>query len=114
MKGQYTHIYWLSIITVWWFYLNDIIDVCNYNKHLSIHQFLILKRFARIGDTSIHYILFVIILLTDLDWIYINEPGRSTVCRFGISSHDSIIQYQTRKSYSTRMPETISIRSNGC
>ena len=50
----------------------------------------------------------------DFEMIYLNESGRSTVCRFGISIYDLIIQCQTRKSYDTRLIETISIRSDGC
>ena len=71
-------------------------------------------RSARIGETSIHSFVFIQILVIDLDWTSSNEPGRSTVWRFGISIHDSIIQYQTRKSYWTRIFETISTRSDGC
>ena len=54
---------------------------------------------ARIGETSIYSIIFIIILVIDLDWTSSNDQGRSTVFRFGMSIHDSIIQYQTRKSY---------------
>ena len=77
------------------------------------YQLLIFTRLARIGETSIHSWLFTQILVIDLDWTSWNERGRLTVCRFGISIHDSIIQYQTRKSYITRIPETSSFRSDG-
>ena len=92
--------------------LNDIIDEEYYLQHSSI-QLSICTRLARMGDTSIHSFIFIQILVIDLDWTYLNELGRSTVCRFGISIHDSIIQYQTRKSYWTRVLETILIRSDG-
>ena len=76
------------------------------------------KRSARIGETSIHYLIFIQILVIDLEWTSSNELGRLTVWTFGISIHDSIIQYQTRKSYNTRILETISIPisniSDGC
>ena len=39
------------------------------------------------------------LLVTDNEDTYLNELGRSTVSRLGISIHDSIIQYITRKSY---------------
>ena len=54
------------------------------------------------------------LLVTDSDETYLNEPGSSTTLRFGISIHDSLIQYQTWKSDIARMIETISIRSDGC
>ena len=44
----------------------------------------------------------------------LNEKGRLTVCRFEISIHDSIIQYQTRKGHITRLIETISNRNDRC
>ena len=69
---------------------------------LTIHrfyQFLIFTRLASLGETSIHSFIFIQILVIDLEWTHLNDPGRSTVSRFGISIHDSIIQYQTRKSY---------------
>ena len=69
---------------------------------------------VRIGETSIHSLIFIQILVIDLDWTYLNEPGRLTVCRFGISIHDSIIQYQTRKSHAMRISETTIIRCDGC
>ena len=71
---------------------------------------------SRIGETSIHSFIFIQILVIDLDRTHSNELGRLTVCRLGISIHDSIIQYQTRKSYETRMTETISrfMGSDGC
>ena len=39
------------------------------------------SKLARIGETSIHSLEFMIILVTDteLDWTYPNELGRSTV-----------------------------------
>ena len=58
-----------------------------------------LKRSSRIGETSIHSLIFIQILVIDLNWTSQNERGRLTVCRLGISIHHSIIQYQTRKSY---------------
>ena len=39
----------------------------------------------------------MIILVIDLDLTYWNESKRLTVCRFGISIHDSIIQYQLER-----------------
>ena len=95
--------------------LNDIIDEEYYLQHSSI-QLSICTRLARMGDTSIHSLEFIQILVIDLDSTYSNELGRLTVCRFGISIYHSIIQYQTRKSYWTRIKETISKsnRSNGC
>ena len=53
-------------------------------------------RLARIGETSIHSIIIIQILLIDLDWTDWNELGRSTVCRFGISVQYSIIRYYTK------------------
>ena len=43
------------------------------------------NRLVRIGETSIHYIIFIQILVIDLEWTNWNESGRSTVCRLGIS-----------------------------
>ena len=57
------------------------------------------SRLARIGETSIHSFIFIQIRVIDLDSTSPNEPGRFIVCRLGISIHDSIIQYQTRKNY---------------
>ena len=65
----------------------------------SFYQLLIFTRSARIVETSIHSFIFMIILVIDLNLTYWNESGSLTVCRFGISIHDSIIQYQTRKRY---------------
>ena len=79
-----------------------------YNNHL-FYQLSIFTRSARIGETSIHSFIFIQILVIDLDWTFWNEPGRSTVCRFGISIHHSIIQYQTKKSNITSILETMSI-----
>ena len=78
--------------------LNDIIDEEYYLQHSSI-QLSICTRSARMGDTSIHSFIFIQILVIDLDVTCSNEPGRSTVCRLGISIHHSTIQYQTRKSH---------------
>ena len=72
--------------------------IITYNNHL-FYQLSICTRLARIGETSIHSFIFMQILVIDLVWTCWNELGRSTVCRLGISIHDSIIQYQTRKSY---------------
>ena len=80
----------------------------------SFHQFLIFTKLARIGETSIHSIIFIQILLIDIDWTFWNESGRLTVWRFGISIHHSIIQYSTRKSYWTRIYVTITNRSDEC
>ena len=91
---------------------NDSNESDSDNNH-PFYQLLIFTRLARIGETSIHSWLFTQILVIDLDWTSWNERGRLTVCRFGISIHDSIIQYQTRKSYITRIPETSSFRSDG-
>ena len=77
---------------------NDSNESDSDNNH-RFYQFLIFTRSARIGETSIHSFIFIQILVIDLDLTSSNEIGRSTVCRFGISIHDSIIQYQTRKSY---------------
>ena len=70
-------------------------------------------RSARIVETSIHSIIFIQILVIDVDRTFLNELGRLTVIRFGISIQYSFIQYQTRKSYITRMIETNTIRSDG-
>ena len=74
-----------------------IIDVI-FESNFSISLGMRGTRLARIGETSIHLFICIQILVIDLEWTYSNEPGRLTVCRFGISIHDSIIQYQTRKS----------------
>ena len=87
--------------------------IITYNNHL-FYQFLIYTRSARIVETSILSFIFIQILVIDLDRTYLNDLGRWTVWRLGISVHHSIIQYQTRKSYWTRRIETISIRSDGC
>ena len=87
--------------------------IITYNNHL-FYLLSTYTRSARIGETSIHSFIFIQILVIDLNWTFLNESGRLTVCRFGISIHDSIIQYQTRKSYKTRIYETGSIRSDRC
>ena len=94
--------------------LDDIIDEEYYLQHSSI-QLSICTRLARMGDTSIHSLEFIQILVIDLDSTYSNESGRLTVWRLGISIQYSIIQYQTRKSHWTRLFKTISKsnRSNG-
>ena len=68
----------------------SLIENITYNNRL-FYQFLIFTRLARIGETSIHLLLFIQILLIDLDWIHPNESGSSTICRFGISIQYSII-----------------------
>ena len=68
------------------------------NNH-RFYQFLIFTRLARIGETSIHSINNHSILVIDSICTTPNESGRLIVCRFGISIHHSIIQYQTRKSH---------------
>ena len=82
------------------------------NNH-RFYQFLIYTRLASLGETSIHSFIFIQIRVIDLDLTFWNERGRLTVCRLGISIQYSIIQYQTRKSYATRLMETTpSIRSD--
>ena len=92
---------------------NDSNESDSDNNH-RFYQFLIFTRSARIGETSIHSFIFITILVIDLDLTSLNDLGRLTVCRFGISIHDLIIQYQTRKSYATRLFETTSFRSDRC
>ena len=82
---------------------NDSNESDSDNNHL-FYLFLIYTRSARIVETSIHSFIFIQIRVIDLDLIcwnelYPNLPGSLTVCRLGISIHDSIIQYQTRKSH---------------
>ena len=74
------------------------------------------RRSARTGETSIYSFKFITILVIDLDWTCQNESGSLTVCRLGISIHDSIIQYQTRENNITRISETPSTsnRSDRC
>ena len=99
------------------YYLQQEYNDSNESDSASNHrfyQFLICTRSARIGETSIHSFIFIKILVIDLDLTFWNELGSLTVCRFGISIQYSIIQYQTRKSYNTRIIETISIRSDRC
>ena len=91
---------------------NDSNESDSANNH-RFYQFLIFTRSARIGETSIRSIIFIQILVIDLDSTYSNELWSLTV-RLGISIHDSIIQYQTRKSYWTRIAETPSTRSDRC
>ena len=93
--------------------INFLLIVLYYNNYL-FYQLLIFTLLASLGETSIHSFIFIQILVIDLDRTHSNEPGRSTVCRLGISIQYSIIQYQTGKSYKTRIIETISIRSNRC
>ena len=92
--------------------INIEIDI-TYNNHL-FYQLSICTRLARIGETSIHSFIFIQILVIDLDWTNLNESGRLTVWRLGISIQYSIIQYQTRKNNITRIKETILIRSDRC
>ena len=66
------------------------------------------------GETSIHSLLFISILVINIVLIYTNELGRLTVSTLGISIQYSSIQYQTRKSYKTRFMETIFYRSDRC
>ena len=88
------------------------IDI-TYNNH-RFYQFLIFTRLARIVETSIHSFILIQIRVIDLDLTRLNEIGRLTVCRFGISIQYSIIQYQTRKSHCSRIYEITSInRSDG-
>ena len=77
---------------------NDSNESDSENNH-RFYQLSIFTRSARIGETSIYSSLFMIILVIDLDWTHLNESGSLTVCRFGISIHDSILLYITRKSY---------------
>ena len=58
-----------------------------------------LKRTSKIGETSIHSFIFMIILVIDLDVTFSNDQGRLTIFRLGISIQYSIIQYHTRKRY---------------
>ena len=71
---------------------NDSNESDSDNNH-RFYQFLIFTRSARIGETSIHSFIFKQILVIDLEWTSWNELGRLIVFRFGISIHDSIIQY---------------------
>ena len=57
---------------------NDINNVDFYNTY-PFYLFLICTRLARIGETSIHSLLFIQILVIDIDWTFWNEVGRSTV-----------------------------------
>ena len=78
----------------------DVVTCASYPLELvSLTSSMVFTFLARIGETSIHSFIFIQILVIDLDWTYLNELGRSTISRFGISIHHSIIQYQTRKSY---------------
>ena len=43
------------------------------------------NRLVRIGETSIHYIIFIKILVIDLDSVFLNRYGRLTVLIVGIS-----------------------------
>ena len=69
---------------------NDSNESDSDNNH-RYYQGLISTRSAKIGETSIHSSIFIKILVIDLNWTYSNENGSLTVCRFGISIHDSII-----------------------
>ena len=121
MNRYYQHRYWyqksFQILHSNW-YMKAILIVSfikniTHNNHL-FYQFLIYTLLARIGETSIHSFIFIKILVIDLDWTFLNELGRSTVWRLGISIHHSIIQYQTRKGHYIRIYETTPIRSDGC
>ena len=85
-----------------------------YLQQSSILSILDLHQIRKNRWNIYSFIIFIQILVIDLDWIFSNEIGRSTVCRFGISIQYSIIQYQTRKSNWTRILETKSIRSDRC
>ena len=63
---------------------NDSNESDSDNNHL-FYQFLIFTRSARIGETSIYSFIFKKILVIDLDLTYLNESGRLTVFRRGIS-----------------------------
>ena len=45
----------------------------------SLSLSLLFTRSARIGETSIHSLIVIKILVIDMDWTHLNEPGRSTV-----------------------------------
>ena len=74
----------------------------------------IMIRSSKIVETSIHSILFIQILVIDLDSTYSNESGSLTDLRLGISIQYPIIRYITRKNHAARRLETSSIRSDGC
>ena len=94
--------------------IDKIIDAYYHLHRSSIYYLLLIfTRLAKIGETSIHSLIFTNILVIELIWTYWNDLGRFTVCRFGISIHDSIIQNHTRKSYATRTTETPFFRSDG-
>ena len=57
---------------------NDSNESDSANNH-RFYQLLIFTRSARIGETSIHLLLFIQILVIDLDWTSSNESGRSIV-----------------------------------
>ena len=95
-----------------WYTIISFINSITYNNQL-FYLFLIYTRLASLGETSIHSILIIQILVIDLNSTYSNDWDSLTVWRLGISIHHSIIQYQTRKSNWTRFIETISFRSDG-
>ena len=95
VKREKLNIVYSVLLTEWSGMVIDVIVVSN--DSISKRENGI--RLARRGETSIHSFMFIQIRVIDLDLTRWNESGRSTVCRFGISIHDSIIQYQTRKSY---------------
>ena len=49
------------------------------------------SRLASLGETSIYSFIFIQILVIDVDVTLLNEAGRLTVWRFGISIQYSII-----------------------
>ena len=105
----------ISNTVIKWYTIISFINSITYNNQL-FYQLLSFTRLASLGETSIHSFIFIQIRVIDLDSTSPNEPGRFIVCRLGISIHDSIIQYQTRKNYWMRTIETISIiiRNNRC
>ena len=63
---------------------NDSNESDSENNH-RFYQLSIFTRLARIEEISIHELEFTITLLIDLNMTSLNEKGRLTVCRFGIS-----------------------------
>ena len=83
--------------------MNRMINAVNQSINREVHYYylllILITRLARIVETSIHYILFIQILVIDLILTTPKEFGSLTVFRCGISIQYSVASYNTKKSY---------------
>ena len=90
---------------------NDSNESDSDNNH-PFYQFLIYTRLARKGETSIHSIIFIYILVIDLDLTYLNNSGGMTVWRLGISIHFDNWKHTKKNHFSWKI-EAASIGLDG-